>query len=395
MRQSRQAALLDRLVGVDPNKPWTLGAASMRNPAGAYTDPLRFQQELQVLFRGRPQFVGLSGDCALPGAWLTAELGGIPVVVLRQTDGSLRALINACRHRGAPLLSGMGPAGELAANADVNSETARSPGSIVCPYHGWTYDSAGRLLGRPAAWSGFDDVQGDCNLHGRAVAEQHGLIFVHPTSTEPFNVDDVLCGAEAELADYELANYVHIETRTNTWQMNWKLVLDTFTESYHIRFLHKDSIAPYFLCDTLFDAFGPHPRAIGLRKSVVEQLVSTPRDEWQLLPYATAQYFLVPNGLVCYQIDHVEVWRITPLDVGSVRVATSIYAPVAPRDAKTLAYWKKNLDVLLNVTGTEDFPLMEQIHKNLASGALPEVIYGRIEPALAHLHAAINAALEA
>jgi phenylpropionate dioxygenase-like ring-hydroxylating dioxygenase large terminal subunit len=261
---------------------------------------------------------------------------------------------------------------------------------IVCPYHGWTYDNDGRLLNRPGSAGGFDDVAASCDLHRRAVAEKYGMIFVHPTSEAPFEVDTVLCGAEDELADYGLADYVHVETRVNSWKMNWKLFLDTFTEAYHIRWLHRTSIAPYFMCDLIFDAYGPHPRTIGLRKDVVEQLKTKPREEWRLLPFSTTQYFLVPNGLLVYQLDHIEVWKVTPHDAGSCTVSTSLFAPEPPTDDKTRAHWKRNLDILLDVTGREDFPLQERVQANLASGALPEVVYGRIEPALIHLHAAIN-----
>ncbi|MBS0222883.1 MAG: aromatic ring-hydroxylating dioxygenase subunit alpha [Proteobacteria bacterium] len=378
MRVSRQLELLDRLIGADIDRPWSFAPASMRNPASAYTDADRFAREIKVLFRDRPQFVGLTGECRLPGAFIAQTLGGVPIAVVRQLDGSLHAMVNACRHRGAPLLEGSGQGGMR---------------RIVCPYHGWTYDIDGKLLNQPGSAGGFDDLAANCDLHRRAVAEKHGLIFVHPTSNEPFDVDDVLCGAEDEIADYGLADYVHIETRVNSWKMNWKLFLDTFTEAYHIRWLHKNSIAPYFLPDLLFDAFGPHPRAIGLRKDVVDQFTRKPRDEWRLLPYSTAQYFLVPNGLLVYQLDHVEVWRVTPTDVGSCRISTSIFAPDAPATDKARNYWKHNLDLLLDVTGKEDFPLQEKVQANLASGALPEVVYGRIEPALVHLHASINAAV--
>ncbi|MFO1080564.1 MAG: aromatic ring-hydroxylating dioxygenase subunit alpha [Reyranellaceae bacterium] len=381
MRVSRQIELLDRLVGVDVARPWTFAAASMRNPAAAYVDPGRFARELAVLFRGRPQFVGLSGECREPGTFLTRTLGGVPIAVVRQADGSLRAIVNACRHRGAPLLEG---------------DSAGAVRRIVCPYHGWTYETDGRLVGRPGSAGAFDDLGAACtlDLHRRAVAEKHGMIFVHPESDQDFEVDDVLCGAQSELADYGLADYVHVETRTSTWKMNWKLFLDTFTESYHIRWLHRNSIAPFFLCDTIFDSFGPHARTIGLRKEVVDQLKDKPRDEWRLLPFSTAQYFLVPNALVVYQIDHIEVWRVTPLDVGSCRVATSLFAPTAPASDKARNYWKRNLDILLDVTGKEDFPLQERVQATLASGALPEVVYGRIELALIHLHRSINAAVD-
>ena len=379
MRVARQIELLERLVGVDTTKPWSAAPASMRNPSSAYTDPGRYAKEQEVLFRGRPQFVGLTGECAKPGAYLTAELGGVPIAVIRQADGSLRAFVNACRHRGATLLAGKGEGGMR---------------RVVCPYHGWTYENDGKLVQRPAAAGGFDDLGISCDLHQRAVAEKYGLIFVHPTSTAPFDVDTVLCGAEDEIADYGLADYVHVETRFNTWKMNWKLFLDTFTEAYHIRFLHKNTIAPYFACDVIFDAYGPNPRTIGLRKDVVEQFSTKPKDEWRLLPYSTTQYFLVPNGILVYQLDHIEVWRVTPIDVGTTMIATSIFAPEPPQSEKALRYWIRNLDAVLRVTETEDFPSMEQIQKNMASGALPELIYGRIEPALVHLHQSINAALQ-
>ncbi|MCW5747068.1 MAG: aromatic ring-hydroxylating dioxygenase subunit alpha [Alphaproteobacteria bacterium] len=380
MRRERQIELLERLVGVDPDLPWSYAPASLRNPAAAYTDPRRFAEEMRVLFRERPQFVGLTGECAQPGAYLTATLGNVPIIVVRQADGSLRAMVNACRHRGATLLEGSGKGGMR---------------RIVCPYHGWTYDTDGKLVQQPATGHGFDDVGMSCDLHRRAVAEKHGLIFVHPSSAEPFDVDAQLYGAQDELADYGLADYVHVETRVNQWNMNWKMVLDTFTEAYHIRWLHKNTIAPHFLCDLIFDAYGPNPRTIGLRKSVIDQLRDKPKSEWTLLPYSTTQYFLVPGALLVYQLDHIELWRLTPLDVGRVRVATSIFAPEPPKDEKAQRYWTRNLDILLQVTEGEDFPQMERIQKNLESGALPEIVYGRIEPALVHMHRSINEALAA
>lgn len=377
MRREREIELLERLKGADPDRPWSFAPASLRNPAAAYVDPARFAKELRALFRGRPQFVGLTDDCRKPGDYVATEIGGAPIAVVRHADGSLRAFVNVCRHRAATLLEGRGEGLKR----------------IVCPYHGWVYDADGRLLNRPASAGGFDDLSGDCDLHARAVAEKHGLIFAHPSSAAPFDVDDVLCGAEAELAPFGLADYVHVETRARTWRMNWKLALDTFTEAYHIRWLHKRTIAPHFACDVIFDAYGPNPRAIGLRKEALTQLEREPRENWRLLPYATAQYFLTPSALLVHQIDHVEVWRLQPLDVSTTRLATSLYAPEPPRDEKARAYWRKNLDLLLQVTESEDFPQMERIQRNLESGALSEVVYGRIEPALIHLHASVNRAL--
>jgi hypothetical protein len=93
MRHERQVELLRRLKGLDPLTSWPPPEHSMGNPASAYVDPAWFE----VLFRQHPQILGLSSECAAPGSRTTAELGGVPVVVVRQADGTLKGFVNACR----------------------------------------------------------------------------------------------------------------------------------------------------------------------------------------------------------------------------------------------------------------------------------------------------------
>ena len=379
MKRERELELLRRLADPDAPRPGPLGAKSVRNPASAYTCPARFEREREALFRGLPNLVGLSVECARPGDYLTADLGGVPIAVVRQPDGSLRGFVNACRHRASRLLADAG-------------NTARA---IVCPYHGWTYGLDGALRARPRAEAGFDDVpRAELSLHPIAVAEAHGLVYARACGTELFTVDAALHGAEEELAGYGLASHHAIETRIQELPFNWKLVVDTFTEPYHIPFLHKATIAPDYLSDQwIYDLYGPHARFVGLRRSVLAELAKANEAERRLLPHATTEYLLLPNAVLVHQIDHVELWRLTPLAVDRTRVATSLFAPRAPDSEKARAYYVKNLDLLLDVTNSEDFPAMARIQANLASGAVPEVVYGRMEPVLAHFHAAVDEAL--
>lgn len=379
MRRERQVELLKRLKAADLSQPWPLAISSMANPASAYTDPDRFARERRVLFRRRPLLLGLSCELKAPGAYLTADLGGVPALIVRQANGSLRGFVNACRHRGAPVAEAGG---------------APRP-RFSCPYHGWVYDLEGKLVARPYAETAFEDVAKEgCGLHAVAVTEGYGLIFAQAEGGETLSASSALCGAESELEAYGFENYFHIESREREWAFNWKLVLDTFTESYHIRALHKTTIAPTYLADTsLFDAFGPHPRMIGLLRSVLGEIEKPDEEDLNLLPHATAQCIFMPSGLVTYQRDHVELWRVTPLAPDRTLVRTSLYAPTAPANEKAWGYWRKNLDMLLDVTGREDFPLMMKIQQNLASNALPELVYGRNEPALIHLHTSIERAL--
>ncbi len=380
MKRERELELLARLADPGLPLPGPLGTHSLRNPASAYACSKRFARERDALFRRRPNLLGLSAECAHPGDFLTANLGGVPVVAVRQADGSLRAFVNACRHRAARLL------------AEGCGSLERA---IACPYHGWLYELDGRLRARPGAEPGFDDIaKAELSLHPVALHEAHGLIFAC-LEGGAFTVDEALEGAQAELAAYGLANYSHIETRTQEVAFNWKLVIDTFTEPYHIPWLHKATIAPHYHFDRwVFDAYGANGRFIGVRKSIAAEF-EKPQGERHLLPHGTTQYLLMPGAVLCHQIDHVELWRVTPLEVGRTRVSTSVFAPRAPASERERSYWVKNLDVLLGVTNAEDFPAMARIHENLASGAVPGVVYGKMEPALVHFHESVNALIGA
>lgn len=379
MRHERQVELLERIAAAGAHLQGLHAPSSATSPSSTYTDPALFERELSILFREGPTFFALSCEIPDPGCFLADTVGGVPLAVIRQTDKSLRALVNACRHRGAPVLA-PGSRGER-------------PRSITCPYHGWVYDLDGKLRARPLTAGAFDDVAMNCDLHEVAVAEKYGMIFVRAGGSQEIDVDAYLAGAEDDLRSFDLGRYTHIERRTRTWRMNWKLAVDTFTESYHIRTLHQDTLAPHFDSDCLvFEPFGPNMVAIGLRKNVRDE-TTKPKEDWSLLPYGTIQYFLIPGGLIVHQLDHIETWRIEPIDVRTSRLTTSIHAPTAPAGERERAHWLRNLDLLLEVTGREDFPLMESIQSNLDSGALTEVVYGRNEAALIHFHRALGEAL--
>ncbi|MEM7274986.1 MAG: aromatic ring-hydroxylating dioxygenase subunit alpha [Actinomycetota bacterium] len=387
MRLERQWELLDRIASAGPRMKGLQGPDSVVLPSSVYTDPDRFADE-QRLFRRTPAYFGLSADLPAPGDHDTATFGGVPVLVVRQGDGSLRAMVNACRHRGAPVIEPGASGGGLS--------------SIQCQYHAWTYDLDGRLRTRPGAAGAFDDVSINCDLHQVQVVEGHGLIFVRvdpPVGAPALDIDEILAGTRDDFLDFDMVGQTLVERRTRTWDLNWKLILDTFMESYHIRTLHRDTIAPYFNSDSMvYEPFGHHMTATAFRRDILNELDKPPAER-RLLPRATVQYFLLPNGLLSHQIDHWEVWRIEPVSIDSTRTVTSIYAttPGGPQpdvDDGVRAHLSKNLQILMSVVGTEDFPMMEQIQANLRSGALPEVVHGRNEPALAHFHRSIQAMLD-
>jgi hypothetical protein len=143
----------------------------------------------------------------------------------------------------------------------------------------------------------------------------------------------------------------------------------------------------------LFDSFGAHCRLIGIRRTI-DNLGDDP-EEWRFPPHATIHYLIYPNVLIVHQLDHFEVWRIFPAedDPGKAVVETSIYAPEEPPDDRALKKWHRNLEIVLSVTGDEDFALCRKTQEGLASGAIDSLVLGRNEVALIHFHEHIQRSL--
>lgn len=345
--------------------------ASVHLPVDHYTSPDRLEAERRVL-HSAPTIVGLSALVPEPGAFATVDVGDRSVIVTRQSDGSVAAMHNVCRHRGAELTSGCGTAQRL-----------------TCPYHGWTY----HLDGRPAARRRneyFDDVD-MAPLVRLPVLESDGLIWVSadPEATIP---DRPLQGAEVELAPLDLARHRRFASTSFRRPLNWKLAVDTFTEAYHVPSLHRTTLAPMIHGDfALFDAFGGHGRLVSARRSI-DALVDLPVDEWALLPHATILWYLLPNTVLIHQQDHVQLYRSRPGSTPDEAVLdVSLYVPLD--STRSDAHWQRNFELLVSVTDSEDFTTAAGIQRGYHSGAQTHVVQGRNEPALQHFHRALDAAV--
>lgn len=381
MYRERQIALLERYFDLHTRRTTTLAPKTWRLRREAFTSDEVHRAERARVFRDRPLFLALSGDIPTPGDYATYDVCGLPVALLRGEDGVVRSLVNACRHRAMPVLEGRGRV---------------SGRSFSCPFHAWTYDLNGRLLGQPLAQEGFADCDRELlGLRALPVEEKHGLIFVVPTDSrsdaEPvLNSSAFLGDLEPELIEFNIRAARFVEARTRTLPLNWKLVVDTFLENYHVFSLHKQSIAPRFLSTpSLIDVYGDVARFVGSRSDILGYL-DKPQEEWDLLRYASIQYLLPPHGILVYQYDHWETWHVYPgSHAGECVVTTTIYAPGA-EDDKPDQYYSKNLEYLIGITDPEDFGAAQKTHEGMAGGAVNEVVFGRNESLLIHFHQVIE-----
>ena len=165
---------------------------------------------------------------------------------------------------------------------------------FVCPYHAFTYDLEGRLMKLPA--EGFAGLTcEERSLVPIPVAEKHGLVWVKASPGGAIDVDELLGGLGPEMASYKLDSYSHYKTTTLAKDMNWKLVVDTFLETWHVATLHRDTIGSIFQPNVnVFDAFGRNGRMIIPRRSILG-CKGEPESSWDFLKHSAIIYTLFPE----------------------------------------------------------------------------------------------------
>lgn len=371
MDAATQHALIERIAAHRAAGRGTdVADSSMTVPTRDYTDPDRFARERALIARA-PALVGLSGLVPDPRTYATVEVGDHSVIVTRDAEGAVHAMLNVCRHRGAEVAAGCGAASRLS-----------------CPYHGWTYALDGAGVARRRG----EHFDGDlAPLTALPVREADGMILVaaDPESVIP---EHPLHGAERELAPLRLADMRLFASTTFTRPLNWKLAVDTFCESYHLSSLHRDTLAPLIHDDfALFDAFGPHGRLVAVRRSI-DELDRLAPDARRLLPHATILWFVVPNTVLLHQQDHIQLYRSRPgRTPDEAHLDVAVYVP---RDSdRGDAYWQKNFELLVSVTDTEDFATAAGIQRGFRTRAQDHVVFGRNEPALQHFHRSLDGLL--
>src|SRR6266849_6477191 len=224
----------------DANAPldraWTI-------PAPWYTDERVYQLELQSVFPHSWQMVARVDQVNEPGRYVTADVAGEPLVVVRGNDQVLRGFFNVCRHHAAAVMT----------------ETEGTAAQLRCPYHGWTYSLAGELKGTPD-FTGVCDFDREANgLLPVETAVWEKWVFVRTGSGEqspPLNnlmpdaALNAFLGADliAQIQQLKLEKLQWFERRHYSFDCNWKVFVDNYLDGgYHVPHLHKglDSVLDY------------------------------------------------------------------------------------------------------------------------------------------------------
>ena len=373
MDRETELNLIDEALALNQTKTAFLGPEVCRHNARAYTDPDQFKKECERIFRVRPVAIAHVSELTAPGDFVSREHAGLPVLLIRDADGSVNAFLNICRHRGARLV-----------NDDKGCKKR-----FVCPYHAWTYGADGALVAAPHFDAGFPDFTWEnLGLERLACVVRFGFVWVSQNADQ---LDEGFTGLDADLDDLGFSALSIIGDEVQTRRANWKILVEGGLEAYHFRIAHCETIGPYF-ADNLstYQSFGPHLRSVLFRRSLPD-LGETPREAWRLRDHAHILYTIFPASQFLVMPDHV-VWIASdPRGPGETGVRIVTLADMRQSD-KSADYWRRNHDIAVT-TLNEDFDLAEQIQANAESGGLTHVHFGRFESALTRFNETVAASM--
>jgi len=311
-------------------------------PFSWYSDPEQLRREQRLVFARSWQYAGRAAEVSEPGSFLATWAGDVPILVVRDREGALRAHLNVCRHRGSLLVEGCG-----------RRET------IQCGYHAWTYDLDGSLRAAPRSdrEPGFDPA--DWSLVPASVDTWGPFLFVNPDPGAAPLADTL-----GELPDL-LARVIDVDSLAfhscvrSDLAANWKIAVENFLECYHCPTAHPGFSA----------AVDVHPDRYVLEphETFAAQLCAARDDgsggQFHLVwPNTAINVFPGPANLSIGPILPAGAERTT-------RYLDYFFAPDA--DAATLAEFFAFDDQV----GAEDTALVEAVHRGMRSGL---VEHGRL-----------------
>ena len=341
-------SLTDIINNYDPNAPL---AEASTIPASWYTDERLFELEKQTIFSRSWQFAARIDQLNKSGDYVTGEVAGEPIVVVRGGDNSLRAFFNVCRHHAAAVMT----------------EREGHANQMRCPYHGWTYSLEGELKGTP-------DFSGVC-VFDRA---KSGLVPIGIGTWEKWVFlkleGDHLNESSAGLDEFlgidlidqfqklHLGDLHWVESRRYTLNCNWKVFVDNYLDGgYHVPHLHKglDSVlnySNYSIEDSEHFCLQSSPMAEG-----DDDGVNAVRTGKRAL-----YYWLYPNFMMNWYEGMLDTNLVRPLAVDRTEVIFDFY--FADVSASALERNLASIEVSDRIQ-EEDLDICESVQRGLRSRA--------------------------
>jgi phenylpropionate dioxygenase-like ring-hydroxylating dioxygenase large terminal subunit len=335
-----------------------------RVPASNYYCPERWQLERDRVFKRMPLMLALTCEVKNPGDYKSMSAVDVPILICRGSDGRVRAFVNMCRHRGAVVMA------EGSGNAKRFS----------CPYHAWSYDQQGDLVGIYAA-DDFGDVDKSCHgLVELPIAERAGLIWVILDPASKLDFDAFLSGYDELLDQFGFADWTLFDRRELPGP-NWKIAYDGYMDLYHIPILHRNTFGADMPNRAIYYPFGPHQR-LTFPDPTLAELEDKPEDTWSTTKLLDGVWTIFPHVSIASFGGggrSVMISQLFPGRSPAESITVQNYVMQREPDDAQRAEAQAQFDMLEVVVRDEDYATGLQQQKALMTGAMPDVMFGRNE----------------
>lgn len=326
-----------------------------------YTDPAIFDLEMERIFNTTWVYIAHAQEIPEPGDYKTTFIGKHPIIVSRLADGSVTALINRCRHRG-PI---------VCQHERGNSKHFR------CPYHSWTYDNSGKLIGvpMPQGYGASFDREALGLVKVPRVAEYQGFIFGCMTETGP-TLEEHLGGITRFLDAYvQTSPTGKIELFEGTqkcgYNGNWKYQLENGVDPYHVGALHLSAVTP--------EAMQIYRQGRGCVIAMDGHGV-TDHTDWGPMPVDASlsggfNLVIFPNLIVLRS----QIRTVRPIAVNRTEIHTNVVKLQNVPDEVNLRRIRDQ-EFEFGAAGTfftDDLEIFERTQEGLQSGAVEWLVFSR------------------
>ena len=378
LEQEARADALDlmrRLTRHHQEKTTDLAAGLWYEPASNYVDPEIFRTEIERVHRSVPLPLAMSREIGEPGSYKAIEAAGIPVVITRDEDGQVHAMVNSCRHRGAEVVgAGLGTTKRL-----------------TCPYHTWAYDLSGCLLGVYGEKTFGPIDRASRALIALPAEERAGIVFVGLTVGSRLDLDEWL-GDMLPVLERLRLDSTHLYSTASFPGPNWKLVVDGFLETYHFASLHRTTVFPTSLSNiAAFDAFGRHLRYCYARRGIADAARNPLDDVDPTLNLGPVAWLFPGLSIAGGLRRHTIASLVLPgRTIGESVTHQTVLLREPPVTDVEIKEADQFTDLFRDVLVDEDYPVCEGIQRGLTAVAGQDFVFGRNEPGVQHFHKVLN-----
>lgn len=324
-------------------------------PPSVYTSEEFLESELEYVFRQDWFCAGRASALPKPGDYLTLELAGQPIMVVRGKDNILHAQSNVCLHRMSTLLEGRG-----------------NKSAIVCPYHAWTYELSGELRAAPAMNENTAFCSHSKSMRLPTVRCEQWLGWIMVTlNADAAPASETLAEVEALISDYQMENYEETFFETHNWNTNWKVLAENFMESYHLPVCHRGTIGGLSKleemdCPPGLAAFNYHTI---LKDDTLKIAMAHPSNDRMQGDRRRTTFLLAvyPSLLITLTPGYFWYLSLHPDGVGRVNIMFGGgMSPEYAHDKEALEHFSA-LKTLLDEVNVEDRGCTEKVYKGLCS----------------------------